>query len=51
MMDGPSVLAADIGSAFDAAELTLVDPDTLTPIGIPPRIFPRLYAVGRPLPP
>lgn len=40
-MDGPSVLAAAIGSDFDAARLTLADPDDLTPGGSPPRVFPR----------
>jgi hypothetical protein len=41
MMYTPPVLAAEIGSAFDAAELTLVDPKTLQPIGSPPKVFPR----------
>lgn len=41
LMDAPGVLAAAIGSAFDASELALVDPDTLVPIGSPPNIFPR----------
>jgi hypothetical protein len=45
MMDGPAVLAAAIGSAFEAAELTLVDPNTLHPIGSPPKVFPRLYVI------
>lgn len=48
MMEQPPRLAAAIGSAFDAAELPLVDPVTLTPIGRPPNVFPRVMsdAVG-----
>jgi hypothetical protein len=38
------VVATEIGSAFDAAELLLIDPDTLTPIGSPPKVFPRLLS-------
>jgi hypothetical protein len=30
-MDGPGVLAAAIGSSFDAAELPVVDPETFAP--------------------
>jgi hypothetical protein len=41
MMYAPPVLAAAIGSAFDAAELPLVDPQTLQSIGDAPKIFPR----------
>ncbi len=41
LMDVPAVLAAAIGSAFTASELTLVDPDTLVPIGAPPNVYPR----------
>lgn len=41
LMDSPKVLAAAIGSAFDAAELELVDPDTLVVVECPPNIFPR----------
>lgn len=48
LMDSPGVLAAAIGSAFDAAELELVDPITLDPIGTPPKIFPRLYRLDPP---
>jgi hypothetical protein len=43
LMDPPEVLAAAIGSAFDAAELILVDPRSLAPIGHPPNIFPRRH--------
>ena len=50
LMNGPAVLAAAIGLAFDAAELTLVDPANLEPIGVPPNIFPRRYDVQRSLP-
>jgi hypothetical protein len=39
MMDGPAVLAAAIGSAFDAAELMIVDPETLEPLRRAPAIF------------
>jgi hypothetical protein len=42
VMDGPAILATAIGSAFDAAELPLVDPQTLEPRGWPPRVYPRL---------
>lgn len=49
-MDSPGVLAAAIGSAFDAAELTLVDPETLVPIGQPAQVFPRLYDLPTPKP-
>lgn len=48
LMDSPGVLAAAIGSAFDAAELDLVDPVSLEPIGTPPKIFPRLYRLDPP---
>jgi hypothetical protein len=44
MMDPPPRLAAVIGSAFDAAELPLVDPVTLTPVGRPPNLFPRVMS-------
>lgn len=44
MMDSPGVLAAAIGSAFEAAELSLADPQTLSPIGSPSRVFPRLLS-------
>jgi hypothetical protein len=44
MMNTPPVVATEIGSAFDAAELPLIDPDTLTPIGSPPKVFPRLLS-------
>jgi hypothetical protein len=50
LMDPPGVLAAAIGSAFDASELQLVDPVTLAPIGRPPNIFPRRYDMKPPLP-
>jgi hypothetical protein len=40
-MDTPPVLAAAIGSAFDAAELSLVDP-----IGRPPNVFTRLLSAA-----
>jgi hypothetical protein len=50
LMDPPAVLAAAIGSAFDAAELTLVDPSTLQPIGQPPKVFPRRDDLQRPRP-
>jgi hypothetical protein len=42
MMEGPAVLASAIGSAFDAAELPLVDPVTLSCVGEPPKVFPRV---------
>lgn len=42
MMNSPPVLAAAIGSAFEAAELVLVDPVTLTAVGKPPKVFPRV---------
>lgn len=45
VMDPPGALAAAIGSAFDASELTLADPITLEPIGRPPNIFPRTYDI------
>lgn len=48
VMDPPEVLAAAIGSSFDASELSLVDPDTLAPIGRPPNIFPRRYDLKPP---
>jgi hypothetical protein len=41
LMDEPTVLAAAIGSAFDAAELPLANPDTLRIIGSPPKVYPR----------
>ena len=44
MLDPPPRLAAAIGSAFDAAELPLVDPVTLTPVGRPPNVFPRVMS-------
>jgi len=50
LMDPPNVLAAAIGSSFDASELHLVDPDTLAPMGSAPNIFPRRYDLTRPLP-
>ncbi|HEY3926432.1 MAG TPA: hypothetical protein VGL75_17860 [Acidothermaceae bacterium] len=50
LMDPPEVLAAAIGSAFDAAELTLVDPKSLAPIGHPPNIFPRRHDLKPSLP-
>jgi hypothetical protein len=42
-MEGPRMLAGTIGMAFEASELTLVEPDTLAAIGRPPAVFPRLY--------
>lgn len=50
LMDSPGVLAAAIGSALDPAELDLVDPVSLEPIGTPARIFPRLYRLDPPAP-
>ncbi|MGH2895838.1 MAG: hypothetical protein ACRDPM_21575 [Solirubrobacteraceae bacterium] len=44
MMGPPGALAAAIGSAFDAAELPLVDPVTLAPVGTPPPVFPRVMS-------
>jgi hypothetical protein len=44
MMEPPQALAAAIASAFDAAELPLVDPVTLTTIGEPPKVFPRVMS-------
>ncbi len=44
MMYSPPVLAAAIGSAFDAAELPLVDPVTLATVGQPPKVFPRVMS-------
>ena len=44
-LDSPRTLAACIGNAFEAAELTLADPHTLAAIGRPPRVFPRLYTL------
>jgi hypothetical protein len=48
MMDPPGVLAAAIGSAFDAAELMIADPQTLRPIRRAPAIFPRSYPLDQP---
>jgi hypothetical protein len=48
LMDEPTVLAAAIGSAFEAAELPLADPDTLREIGSPPKVYPRIYDVPPP---
>lgn len=50
MIDSPELLAGAIGGAFEAAELTLVDPQSLEPIGSPPRIYPRTYDIQRPVP-
>jgi hypothetical protein len=50
LMDAPAVLAAAVGSAFDAAELPLVDPQTLAAIGRPPNVFPRRRDLKPPLP-
>lgn len=47
MMDGPGVLSASIGSAFDVAELMIVDVETLRPIRRAPSIFPRRYRLGQ----
>ena len=44
MMETPPALASAISSAFDAAELPLVDPLTLTAIGEPPKVFPRVMS-------
>ena len=48
LMDPPELLAASIASAFEAAELLLVDPVSLVPIGSPPKIYPRLYSLSPP---
>ena len=45
-MEAPPVLAASIGSAFEGAELPLVDPVTLIPFGSPPKVFPRVMSDG-----
>lgn len=45
-MEAPPVLAASIGSAFEGAELPLVDPVTLIPVGSPPKVFPRVMSDG-----
>lgn len=44
MMDPPAILAASIANAFDAAELPLVDPATLTPAATAPKVFPRVMS-------
>lgn len=44
MMEAPPRLASAIASAFDAAELPLVDPLTLTSVGQPPKLFPRVMS-------
>lgn len=49
LMESPGVLASAIGSAFDAAELDVVDPETLRRIGPAPKVYPRRYY--RPPPP
>jgi hypothetical protein len=44
MMETPPAIASAIGSAFDAAELPLVDPVTLASVGQPPKVFPRVMS-------
>jgi hypothetical protein len=48
LMNPPGVVAAAIGSSFDAAWLPLVDPETLVAMGSAPNIFPRRYDLEPP---
>jgi hypothetical protein len=46
-IEGPAIAAVYLGSAFDAAELMIADPETLRPLRRAPAIFPAAFRCRR----